>query len=126
MNVILTVKKKDDLINGERVLEFEDKVFKLDVSLKAQMRWEQKFPEQAKNEELLIYAERIQNIDAKNISVAKILSQMKVLYCYFDFDLSFSEFVQMFDTTIPKHTNKLIEQIQTAFEIIGAGASEKN
>ncbi len=126
MNVTLTVKKRDDLINGERVLEFEDKVFKIDVSLKAQMRWEQKFPEQAKNEELLIYAERVQNIDAKNISVAKILSQMKVLYCYFDFDMSFTEFIQMFDTTIPKYTEKLIEQIQTAFEIINAGSSEKN
>lgn len=130
MNVILTVKTKDEIKYGKRVVEFADKVFVLDFSLNAQMRWEKRFPEQAKNEELVLYAERMEKAEMhlKNgaVSLATLTAKMKVLYCYFDTDLTFIEFVALFDLSKKEYANKIIEQIKLAFEIITNEAVEKN
>lgn len=130
MNVTLTVKKRDDLINGERVIEFEDKIFELDTSLCAQMRWEQKFPEQAKNEELVLYLERVQNnniyLSEKQVSLVALTSRLKAIYCFFDTELSFKDFIKMLNMPTKESSEKLVSQIQTVFETINESASEKN
>ena len=61
----------------------------LDMSLASQIRFEAKFPELAKNEDLIGYAQRLKEI--KELSTAVILSNMKILYCWFDTDLTFIE-----------------------------------
>lgn len=128
--VPLRIKTQDEIINGKRMTSFSDKNFELDVTLNAQMRWEQKFPAQAEKEELTIYAQRIEKagveLSGGGISSAALISKMKVLYCYFNFDFSFSDFLAMFDFTLPEYAKTLIEQIKNAFEIINEAASEKN
>lgn len=130
LTVPLRIKTRDEIVDGKRVTEFADKSFELDVTLNAQMRWEQKFPAQAEKEELTIYAERIEKIGVHTtgggISSAALIAKMKVLYCYFNFDFSFADFLAMFDFTLPEYAKTLIEQIKNAFEIINEAASEKN
>ena len=129
MKITLTVKAKDELLSGKRVVEFKDKEFELDLSLNAQVRWEKKFPELAEKEELLTYAERVEKLkitNKNNTSLAVLISQMKVLYCYFDFDLSFDKFLSMFDFSKQEYSEKLIKQMTEAFEVINNEASEKN
>lgn len=130
LTVPLRIKTKDEIVEGKRITEFADKCFELDVTLNAQMRWEQKFPAQAEREELVTYAERVEKLPIKTasgtISSAALIAKMKVLYCYFNFDFSFSDFLAMFDLSLPDYTKTLIEQITNAFEIINEAASEKN
>jgi hypothetical protein len=129
MKITLTVKAKDELVNGKRTVEFKEKDFELDMSLNAQIRWEKRFPELATKEELLTYAERVEKAKITNngnISLATLIAQMKVLYCYFDCDLPFDKFLAMFDFSKQEYSEKLIKQITEAFEIINNEASEKN
>ena len=124
MKISLTVKTKDEFINGKRVVEYGEKAFELDVSLNAQGRWEKKFPDQAAVEELLVYSERIKS--DKELTPARVISKMKVLYCYIVTDLSFTDFLKLFDFSIPSYANKLVEQLTAAFDAISEAASEKN
>lgn len=124
MKVTLPIKTRDEFTGGKRIIEYADKTFELDVSLEAQGRWERKFPELSKNEDLLIYSERISA--EKELTPAKVISRMKVLYCYLVTDLGFIEFLRMFDMSIPSHTKKLIDRLTQAFEAISEAASEKN
>ena len=130
LNVPLRIKTRDEIIDGKRVTEFADKNFELDVTLNAQMRWEQKFPAQAEKEELIVYAQRVEKhplkLESGVISSAALIAKMKVLYCYFNFDFPFSDFLAMFDLSLPEYTKTLIDQIKNAFEIINEAASEKN
>ena len=96
----------------------------LDMSLASQIRFEAKFPELAKNEDLLGYAQRLKDI--KELSTAVILSNMKILYCWFDTDLTFIEFLKLFDLTDIDYVKRLMEEIKTVFDLILNGSAEKN
>lgn len=96
----------------------------LDMSLASQIRFEAKFPELAKNEDLIGYAQRMK--DVKELSTAVILSDMKILYCWFDTDLTFIEFLKLFDLTDIDYVKRLMEEIKTVFDLILNGSAEKN
>lgn len=130
LSVPLKIKTRDEIADGKRVTEFAEKDFELDMTLNAQMRWEQKFPIQAEKEELTMYAQRIEKagvyLEGGGVSSAALISKMKVLYCYFNFNFTFTDFLAMFDFSLPEYTRTLVEQIKNAFEIINEAASEKN
>ena len=96
----------------------------LDMSLASQIRFEAKFPELAKNEDLIGYAQRLK--DTKELNAAIILSNMKVLYCWFDTDLTFIEFLKLFDLTDIEYIKQLTSEIKTVFDLILNGSAEKN
>lgn len=96
----------------------------LDMSLASQIRFEAKFPELAKNEDLISYAQRLK--DTKELNAAIILSNMKVLYCWFDTDLTFIEFLKLFDLTDVDYIKQLTSEIKTVFDLILNGSAEKN
>ena len=96
----------------------------LDMSLASQIRFEAKFPELAKNEDLLGYAQRLKDIN--ELSTAVIISNMKVLYCWFDTDLTFIEFLKLFDLTDIDYIKQLTEEIKTIFDLVLSGSAEKN
>lgn len=96
----------------------------LDMSLASQIRFEAKFPELAKNEDLIGYAKRLKEI--KELNTAVILSNMKVLYCWFDTDLTFIEFLKLFDLTDMDYIKKLTEEIKTIFNLVLNSSAEKN
>ena len=96
----------------------------LDMSLASQIRFEAKFPELAKNEDLLGYAQRLKDI--KELSTAVILSNMKILYCWFDTELTFIEFLKLFDLTDIDYIKQLTGEIKTIFELVLNSSAEKN
>lgn len=96
----------------------------LDMSLASQIRYEAKFPELAQREDLYSYSKRISDI--KELSAAVIISKMKMLYCWFDTDVSFVDFLKMFDLTDEEYVKKLTNEIKTAFDLIMDGSAEKN
>lgn len=96
----------------------------LDMSLASQIRFEAKFPELAKNEDLLGYAQRLK--DTKELSTAVILSNMKILYCWFDTELTFIEFLKLFDLTDIDYIKQLTGEIKTIFELVLNSSAEKN
>ena len=109
---------------GKRIFEYEDQDFEVDTSLGLEMRWESKFPEIAKNETVVAYAQRI-NERAGN-DIVGVLSKLKVIYCYFDTSMTFENFVKMFDFSLMFYIEKLIARIKAAFELLLDGAAEKN
>ena len=96
----------------------------LDMSLASQIRFEAKFPELAKNEDLIGYAQRLKDI--KELSTAVVLSNMKILYCWFDTELTFIEFLKLFDLKDIDYIKQLTEEIKTIFDLILNGSAEKN
>lgn len=130
LTVPLLVRTQNEIKDGKRITAVENKEFELDVTLNAQMRWEKKFPEQAEQEELLVYAERVnaQPLQYPNgqIITPVLIARLKVLYCYFNFEFPFTDFLSMFDMTLPEQSETLVKQIKEAFEIISGEASEKN
>lgn len=96
----------------------------LDMSLASQIRYEAKFPELAQREDLYSYSKRISEI--KELSAAVIISKMKMLYCWFDTDVSFVDFLKMFDLTDEEYVKRLTNEIKTAFDLIMDGSAEKN
>ena len=124
MKIKLPVQTKE-IVNGELVKKQSEKVFDLDTSLAAQVRFETKFPELAQKEDLDGYSKRICKVE--ELSVALIISKMKMLYCWFDTDLCFVDFLKLFDLTDIDYTvNKLTKAIKEAFELIFDGSTEKN
>lgn len=123
MKIKLPVQTKE-LIGGQIVKKESEKEFDLDTSLVSEMRWEAKFPEQAQNEDLFSYTQRLQK--NKEFSAAIVLSKMKALYCWFDTDLSFIDFVKMFDLADAKYTERLTCRIQEVWKAIQGESVEKN
>ena len=124
MKIKLPVQTKE-IINGELVKKQSEKVFDLDTSLASQIRFETKFPDLAQREDLDGYSKRICKVE--ELSVAVIISKMKMLYCWFDTDLCFIDFLKLFDLTDTDYTvNKLTKAIKEAFELIFDGSAEKN
>lgn len=124
MKIKLPIQTKE-IVNGELVKKQSEKVFDLDTSLASQIRFETKFPELAQREDLDGYSKRICKVE--ELSVAVIISKMKMLYCWFDTDLCFIDFLKLFDLTDTDYTvNKLTKAIKEAFELIFDGSAEKN
>ena len=124
MKIKLPIQTKD-IVNGELVKKQSEKVFEIDTSLASQIRFEAKFPSLAEKEDLDGYSKRICKVE--ELSVAVIISKMKMLYCWFDTDLCFIDFLKLFDLTDTDYTvNKLTKAIKEAFELIFDGSAEKN
>ena len=124
MKIKLPIQTKE-IVNGELLKKQSEKVFDLDTSLASQIRFETKFPELAQREDLEGYSKRICKVE--ELSVAVIISKMKMLYCWFDTDLCFIDFLKLFDLTDTDYTvNKLTKSIKAAFELIFDGSAEKN
>lgn len=96
----------------------------LDMSLASQIRFEAKFPELAKNEDLIGYAKRLK--ETKELSTPIILSNMKILYCWFDTDLSFIDFLKLFDLTDLDYIKNLTNEIKEIFGLVLDSSAEKN
>ena len=99
--------------------------FDIDVSLLSQMRYESKFPELAKNEDLYGYSDRI--FKSKELTTGKILSELKLLYCWINTDISFVDFVKLFDLTDMEYVKEFLEVLEKTFKLILEDtSSEKN
>lgn len=123
MKVYLPIQEKV-IKDGELIKTPGEKEFDLDMSVAGQMRFEAKFPELAEKEDLFGYSKRICSIEDLTGSV--MLSKMKMLYCWFDTELSFVEFLKMFDLSDTEFSNKLTGKIHEIFEIVFNGSVEKN
>lgn len=123
MKIELPIQKKE-IVGNEIKVEKSNKVFDLDMSLAGQIRYEAKFPELAEREDLVSYSQRVSAIDS--LSVPVIISNMKALYCWFDTDITFIDFLKMFDFTDKKYVDELSKRIKEVFEIVFNGAAEKN
>ena len=98
--------------------------FDLDPTLNAQSRFEAKFPAMAEREDLLGYTTRIKNCE--KLTAPVVISKMKALYCWFKTDMSFEDFISLFDLTDKEYVDRLTEEIKDIFEAIYDSASEKN
>ena len=123
MKVELKTQKKQ-IVNGKLEIQEGKFVADLDMSLASQIRYEAKFPELAKVEDLYSYSKRISEV--KETTAGVIISKMKMLYCWFDTDISFVDFLKLFDLTDLEYVNRLTTEIHNIFEIIINGSAEKN
>ena len=123
MKVKLPIQTKE-AVNGKLVKKQSEKVFEIDTSLASQIRFESKFPKLAEREDLFNYSKRICKID--ELSAPVIISKMKMLYCWFDTDIDFIEFLKLFDLSDIEYVHLLTEAIKTAFDLIFTSSSEKN
>ena len=123
MKIKLPIQTKE-VANGELVKKQSEKVFDIDTSLASQIRFEAKFPKLAEREDLFGYSKRICEID--ELSAPVIISKMKMLYCWFDTELEFIDFLKLFDLSDKEYVEKLTDGIKVAFELIFAGSAEKN
>lgn len=96
----------------------------IDMSLASQIRFEAKFPDLAQREDLYNYSKRISEI--KELSAPVIISKMKMLYCWFDTEISFVDFLKLFDLTDEEYVKRLTNEIKTIFDLIANGSAEKN
>lgn len=123
MEVKLPIQTKE-FKNGEVIRHKEYKIFDIDTTLASQIRFESKFPELAEQGDLYDYSNRI--LKVKKLSAAKILSELKLLYCWIDTNIEFIEFVKLFDFTDEKYIEELITTLTKAFEDIINSSAEKN
>ena len=123
MKVKLPIQEKA-IVNGELIKKTNEKEFEIDTSLASQIRFEAKFPELAQNEDLFGYSKRICDIDSLTAGV--IISKMKMLYCWFDTDIQFVDFLKLFDLSDEEYVKRLTNEIREAFELIFNGSAEKN
>lgn len=124
MKIKMPFIKRDELVDGKRVIETEEKAIDVDNTMMAQMRWEAKFPEMAKSENIVNYAMRIKDLKSEELPVT--ISKLKVLFCFLDIDETFVQFLKLFDFSRKDYVEKLIDCLKTAFEQIFAEAAEKN
>lgn len=124
MKIKLPIQTKE-IVNNELVKKQSEKVFDIDTSLASQIRFETKFPKMAEREDLFNYSKRICEIE--DLTAPIIISKMKMLYCWFDTELEFIDFLKLFDLTDTDYTiNKLTKAMKEAFEIIFNASAEKN
>lgn len=123
MKIKLPIQTKE-IIDGKLVKKETYKEFEVDTSLASQIRFESKFPALASKEDLEGYSKRICAIE--ELSAPIIISKMKMLYCWFDTEISFIDFLKLFDLTDIEYINKMTTAIKEAFEIIFNASAEKN
>lgn len=123
MKIKLPIQTKE-FVDGNLKITPGEREFELDMSLASQIRYEAKFPNLAEREDLFNYSKRISEI--KELTAGVIISKMKLLYCWFDTDIDFIEFLKMFDLSDIEFSKKLTTQIHDVFELILNGSAEKN
>ena len=123
MKVCLPIQEKV-IQDGVLVKTPSEKEFDLDMSVASQIRFEAKFPELAEREDLFGYTKRICAVE--EITGAVIISKMKMLYCWFDTEMSFVDFLKMFDLSDIEYSKKLTDRIHETFKIIFDSSAEKN
>ena len=123
MKIKLPIQTKE-IINGQLIKKESEKIVEVDTSLASQIRFESKFPDLAQKEDLEGYSKRICAIE--QLSAPVIISKMKMLYCWFDTDITFIDFLKLFDLTDIEYINKMTNAIKEAFEIIFSASAEKN
>lgn len=123
MKIKLPVQVKE-IENGKLIRKRDSIEFDVDVSLASQMRYEKKFPELAQNEDLLNYSRRIR--EHEGISLAKILSELKLFYCWLDTQVEFDDFLKLIDLTDKEYVKEFTKAISESFDIILNGSAEKN
>lgn len=123
MKITLPVQTKE-IKEGKLVKNESEQEFDLDMSLNAQIRFETKFPKLAEREDLIGYSQRIFGI--KDQSAGLFISKLKLIYCWFDTEMSFTDFLKLFDLSDEKYIKKLVGTLNSTFEIIADSSAEKN
>lgn len=123
MKIKLPTQTKE-VIDGKLVVKASEIELKIDTSLLAQQRFETKFPKLAEKEDLEGYSKRICAVET--LSMAVIISKMKMLYCWFETEMSFEDFLRLFDLTDIEYIQKMTSAIKEAFELIFNASAEKN
>lgn len=103
----------------------------LDMTVFAEERWQKHFPENAKNETLFAYVERIQKQNkTSKIDMVTIISNLKALYCFLKSEElpTFNTFAQLFDLSDQVTLDKQVKVIREAFDIVlhSSAISQKN
>ena len=123
MRITLPVQSKE-IKEGKVVTTESEQEFELDMSLNAQIRFETKFPTLASREDIFGYSQRI--FEIKGQSAELFISKLKLIYCWFDTEMDFKDFLRLFDLTDEKYVKKLVTALNTTFEIIADSSAEKN
>lgn len=127
MKIKLPIQQKE-IVETEKELELKihksEKEFDLDMSINAQSRFEKNFPEMAKHEDIFQYSKRISTIEETNAVI--LMSKMKMLYCWFDTDMTYNEFLSIFDLTDFEYIKSLTTKMNNVFNLILNSSSEKN
>lgn len=124
MKITLPIVTKDELgKDGKRVFVYEERAMEADFSLGMQLRWEAKFPELAAQCSVTDYASRVAKMPS---DAASLLSKLKCIYCFLETDMSFLEFIRLFDFTKKEYVQELVHRIGEAFKVMLDGAAEKN
>ncbi|MBS1362729.1 MAG: hypothetical protein HPY96_00635 [Bacilli bacterium] len=120
-----------ELVNGAIVNNHREIVAYVDTTVFAEERWQKHFPENARNETLFAYVERINN---QNKTASKdavmIHSNLKALYCFLESDNlpTFKTFVQLFDLSDSVTLEKQVKVLQNVFNTVlhSSAISQKN
>lgn len=112
------------LVNGKIKKQKGFVDFDIDTSVASQMRYEINFPDLAQHEDLYGYSQRIRSIEG--LTTAKILSELKLLYCWIETELSFIEFLKLIDLTDKEFVEDFTKAITNAFDLILNSSAEKN
>ena len=80
---------------------------------------------------MISYTQRIHTLletkkDLNKLTAPFIISMFKTIYCYFDTDLTFMQFLKLFDFSSVEHTEQLINKMKEVFDVVSSEASEKN
>ncbi len=112
------------IIENRMVKKEGEEEFDIDMSLASQIRFESKFPDLATREDLFGFTKRICEIE--ELSAGVIISKMKMLYCWFDTDMTFINFLKLFDLSDEEYIKKLSLIIGEAFDLVLNSSAEKN
>lgn len=115
---------KKELKNDEIIITREDKKFGIDTSIVAQERFEINFPELAKNYDLFDFIEKLEI--TKDAKLAVSISRLKVIFCLIETDMTFKQFLQLFDFSVPDYTEELVNKLKNILELALKSSSEKN
>lgn len=125
IEITLPVIRRSKLTGKAIKRRYREEKFVLDMSLAAEMRFEQKFPVEYKAYgDLQQFMERVCAIE--EISRAKIATMLKCVYCFFDTKYTLLQFMQLFDLTDLDYIGRLVEKLKVVFGVIKESASEKN
>lgn len=89
---------------------------KLDMSINAQTRWEENFPELSKTMGVFDYVDKFKNI--KITDVATLGIALKLLYCFIDIDVTYKDFISMFSGENEEYFNELWTTIKSVLEFV--------
>lgn len=100
----------------------------IDTSIFSQQRWEAHFPLLAEKETLQAHLERVKKINAKGLDIPKIISILKVLFCFIDSNefSTFEDFSKAFSIPNTNDLEILINKIKDIFEAIVNSSAVKS